>query len=501
MAGISEELRQAVLQAAIQGKLTQQLPEDGNAETLLSQIKEEKEKLIKEKKIKREKAFAPINEAEIPFEIPDNWKWVRFGNLGNYKKGPFGSALTKSMFVPKGSNSIKVYEQKNAIQKDASLGSYYITREYFESKMMGFEVFPGDVIVSCAGTIGESYILPAKIEQGIINQALMRMRIFEPMYLPYFLMYFDFVLKKDARNSSKGSAIKNIPPFEILKNYLIPIPPLSEQHRIVARVEELMSKIDELEKIEKELTALRTAFPGDMKAALIQAAMQGKLTEQLPEDGNADDLLAKIKEEKEALVKEKKIKKQKTLEPIIENEMPFEIPANWKWVKLGDIGYFVRGNGIKRTEITTNGKPCIRYGQLYTTFKIKFKEVVSFIPEELYDKCQKVHTGDILMALTGENNFDIALATAYLGNDEIAMGGDMTKLVSSMDPMYLVWVINSEHSISYKRNMAKGNIIVHISNEKLANIPIPVPPLAEQQRIVEKLDKLLPLCESLETNL
>lgn len=105
------------------------------------------------------------------------------------------------------------------------------------------------------------------------------------------------------------------------------------------------------------------------------------------------------------------------------------------------------------------------------------------------------------MALTGENNFDIALATAYLGNDEIAMGGDMTKLVSSMDPMYLVWVINSEHSISYKRNMAKGNIIVHISNEKLANIPIPVPPLAEQQRIVEKLDKLLPLCESLETNL
>ena len=109
MAGISEELRQAVLQAAIQGKLTQQLPEDGNAETLLSKIKEEKEKLIKEKKIKKEKAFAPINEAEIPFEIPDNWKWVRFGNLGNYKKGPFGSALTKSMFVPKGSNSIKVY--------------------------------------------------------------------------------------------------------------------------------------------------------------------------------------------------------------------------------------------------------------------------------------------------------------------------------------------------------------------------------------------------------
>ena len=183
---------------------------------------------------------------EVPFEIPQGWEWCRLNDLALYRKGPFGSSLTKSMFVAKSTQSIKVYEQKNAIQKDATLGDYYIRRDYFESKMKGFEVFPGDIIVSCAGTIGETYVMPDKFEQGIINQALMRMKIFEPLYIPYFLTFFDFVLKKNARSGSKGSAIKNIPPFEILKNYLVPIPPLAEQRRIVAKLEEILPLCERL---------------------------------------------------------------------------------------------------------------------------------------------------------------------------------------------------------------------------------------------------------------
>lgn len=202
--------------------------------------------MLAEKVIKKEKPLAEITDEEKPYEIPDNWVWVRFGDLGSYKKGPFGSALTKSMFVPKGNGAIKVYEQKNAIQKSAELGDYYITREYFEEKMTGFEVFPGDVIVSCAGTIGETFVMPNEFEQGIINQALMRMKLYEPIYVPYFLLYFDFVLKRDARSSSKGSAIKNIPPFEVLKNYLVPLPPLDEQKRIVKRVEEILPLCERL---------------------------------------------------------------------------------------------------------------------------------------------------------------------------------------------------------------------------------------------------------------
>jgi type I restriction enzyme S subunit len=241
-----EDMKKSVLQYAIQGKLVEQRPEEGTGEELYQQIQTEKQRLIKEGKIKKEKPLPEIAEDEKPYDIPDNWTWVRFGDLGSYKKGPFGSAITKSMFVPKGNGAIKVYEQKNAIQKDATLGDYYIRRDYFESKMKGFEVFPGDIIVSCAGTIGETYVMPDKFEQGIINQALMRMKIFEPLYIPYFLTFFDFVLKKNARSGSKGSAIKNIPPFEILKNYLVPTPPLAEQKRIVAKLEEILPLCERL---------------------------------------------------------------------------------------------------------------------------------------------------------------------------------------------------------------------------------------------------------------
>ena len=241
-----EDMKKSVLRYAIQGKLVEQRPEEGTGEELYQQIQTEKQRLIKEGKIKKEKPLPEIAEDEKPYDIPDNWTWVRFGDLGSYKKGPFGSAITKSMFVPTGNGAIKVYEQKNAIQKDATLGDYYIRRDYFESKMKGFEVFPGDIIVSCAGTIGETYVMPDKFEQGIINQALMRMKIFEPLYIPYFLTFFDFVLKKNARSGSKGSAIKNIPPFEILKNYLVPIPPLAEQKRIVAKLEEILPLCERL---------------------------------------------------------------------------------------------------------------------------------------------------------------------------------------------------------------------------------------------------------------
>lgn len=240
------DMQKSVLQMAIQGKLVEQRPEEGTGEELYNQIQAEKQRLIKEGKIKKEKPLPEISDDEIPFDIPNNWTWVKFGNLGSYKKGPFGSALTKSMFVPKGNGAIKVYEQKNAIQKDISLGNYYITREYFESKMRGFEISAGDIIVSCAGTIGETYVVPDDFEQGIINQALMRMKIFQPMYIPYFLLYFDSVLKRNAQSGSKGSAIKNIPPFDKLKNYLVPVPPLAEQRRIVQKLEEILPLCERL---------------------------------------------------------------------------------------------------------------------------------------------------------------------------------------------------------------------------------------------------------------
>lgn len=241
-----DKLRKSILQQAVQGKLTERNPADEPASELIKRIRKEKAKLIAEGKGRADKPYAEITDDELPFDIPDGWSVIRIGELGFYRKGPFGSSLTKQMFVPAGPNSVKVYEQKNAIQKDWRLGEYYIKREYFEAKMKGFEVFPGDIIVSCAGTIGESYVMPSDCEQGIINQALMRMKIVDAMDLEYFLLYFDYVLKATAQKNSKGAAIKNIPPFEILKNMIIPLPPLAEQKRILARVEELLMICDGL---------------------------------------------------------------------------------------------------------------------------------------------------------------------------------------------------------------------------------------------------------------
>ena len=258
-----EALKKSILQEAVQGKLVPQDSSDEPAEALLERIRAEKQRLIKEGKIKKDKHESVIFrrdnshyekrgseevciDDEIPFEVPPSWALIRLDDIGIYRKGPFGSSLTKSMFVPKGADTVKVYEQKNAIQKDHTLGTYYITRQYYESKMRSFTVEPGDILVSCAGTIGETYVLPEQIELGIINQALMRMTIFAPIDLDYFLLYFDYVLKQAAKETSKGSAIKNIPPFEIFKKLILPLPPLEEQKRIVEKVRELESLCNSL---------------------------------------------------------------------------------------------------------------------------------------------------------------------------------------------------------------------------------------------------------------
>lgn len=242
----SEDLKNAVLQIALQGKLTKQLETDSSVNDLITKITKEKTILAERKKARADKDYGPIQEDEIEFDIPKNWEWIRVSNIGVYKKGPFGSKLTKSLFVPKSKNTVKVFEQKNAIKKDASLGNYYITEEYYNSEMKGFSVEPGDIIVSCAGTIGETYVLPNNIEKGIINQALMRMNIVDSINLDFFLYYFDHILKKSANKASNGSAIKNIPPFDIFKAMLFPLPPIEEQQRIVEKLNTILPIIDSM---------------------------------------------------------------------------------------------------------------------------------------------------------------------------------------------------------------------------------------------------------------
>lgn len=500
--GIASDLRQSVLQAAMQGKLTTQKAEDGDARGLLLAIREEKEKLVKEKKIKKEKPLAPIGDEEIPFDIPANWVWCRLGELGNYKKGPFGSALTKSKFVNKGIDTIKVYEQKNVIKKNKNIGSYYITKEYFDAKMQGFEVHSGDILVSCAGTIGETYILPEDIEQGIINQALMRISLSELVYAPYFLLYFDYVLKENAKADSNGSAIKNIPPFNILKKYAFALPPLPEQQRIVARVEALMKEIDELEQTEKELEAIKAAFPTDLKASLLQAAMEGKLTEQKAEDGDAKDLLLAIREEK--LVKEKKGKKEKPLAPITDEEIPFDIPENWVWCRLNDITVkeIRRGKAPKYSDVRSN---TLSFAQKCNT---KYDGIQMSLARYLDESTLKRYTeedavidGDTIINSTGHGTLGrVGFFTDSNNPNHLTIYPDshvtIVRPSKNCDSRFIHLYIKTQQSWFETKGEGSTNQ-TELKPAVIKSIVIPLPPLPEQRRIVEKLDQLLPLCDSL----
>ena len=193
------------------------------------------------------------------------------------------------MFVSKGDDTYKVYEQKNAIQKDCTLGTYYISKEKYES-LSGFAIQPFDIIVSCAGTIGETYVLPRNIQKGIINQALMLIRLYYRDIEQFYLLYFDFILKEEAKNSSKGTAIKNIPPFDVLKNFYIPIPPLKEQIRILDEINKWMSFV---ELIETGTANLQNVLK-QTKSKILDLAIHGKLVPQDPTDEPATELLKRI---------------------------------------------------------------------------------------------------------------------------------------------------------------------------------------------------------------
>ncbi|EMW9317128.1 restriction endonuclease subunit S [Campylobacter upsaliensis] len=192
------------------------------------------------KELTKCKEIVPLNLSESPFTIPNSWAWVKLGDICEMKKGPFGSAITKDMFIPNGNNAVKIYEQKNAIQKSETLGEYYISLEHFE-KLKQFEVFENDIIVSCAGTIGEIFRIPKNAPKGIINQALMKIKLVNEEWIPYFMIFFDFLIKQKSQENSKGSAIKNIPPLDILKNFSIPLPPLCEQEHIVQTLDTLFT--------------------------------------------------------------------------------------------------------------------------------------------------------------------------------------------------------------------------------------------------------------------
>ena len=491
MIGICDNLRKSVLQAAIQGRLTQQLPEDGDAETLYAEIQKEKQKLIKEGKIKKEKLLPEITDDDIPFDIPENWKWVRWGNLSfSIQYGYNAPALQKGRI-----RMVRISDiQNNAVVWD-TVPYCNINEEDIPAYLLEAD----DILFArTGGTVGKSYLVKEVPCESIYAGYLIRTRYSSnlvPSYMKYFMdsqLYWD-----QLKEGTTATAQPNCN-GQTLSKMLIPLPPLAEQQRIVARVDELMARIDEMEKTEKDITALYDAFPGDMKAALLQAAIQGKLTEQLASDGDAETLYADIQKEKQRLIKEGKLKKEKPLPEITDDDIPFDIPENWKWVRLGEIGNLVRGSGIQKNDTTSQGMQCVRYGEIYTSYYHSFTRAKTFTSEQVFARSKHIKKGDLIFTLTGENKPDIAKTIAYLGDEDIAVGGDLAIWSNHLcASRYLSYFMYSAFAIGQKVDVATGDIIVHISCDKVGKFLMPLPPLAEQKRIVEKLDQLLPLCDSI----
>ena len=497
-----KQLKNSILQWAIQGKLVPQDPNDEPASVLLDKIRKEKERLIKEKKIKRdknasvifrgednshyEKMFATgevkcIDE-EVPFEIPKGWEWCRLNDLALYRKGPFGSSLTKSMFVAKSNQSVKVYEQKNAIQKDFRLGDYYISKEKFEA-MQSFIVKPNDIIVSCAGTIGETYLLPLDAPVGIINQALMRVTLFDLSMAEYWQMYFAYMLLNEAQMKGAGSAIKNIPPFEYLKAVLVPVPPLSEQSRLVERYNLLLSLIAKYESEADKLNCLNLNIYDKLKKTVLQEAIQGKLVQQIAEEGTAQKLLEQIKTEKQKLVKEGKLKKSALNDSVIfrgddnryyekiggkvaEIDLPFEYPVSWSIVRLSCICQLTDGQ-------KTTGKYCLLDAKY-----LRGKSTGNIIEQGKF-----VKKNDNIILVDGENSGEIFTVPqdGYVGSTfkQLWISASMYK------PFVLSFIRFYKDVL---RNSKRGAAIPHLNKDLFNNLVVGIPPLEEQKRIEELID-------------
>ena len=433
-------------------------------------------------------------EDEIPFEVPEGWEWTRLGYLAQYKKGPFGSSITKSMFVPDSPDAIKIYEQKNAINKDATLGNYFISSEKYET-LKGFEVFPNDIIVSCAGTIGEAYVLPKEMRKGIINQALMKISLYDLELLDFYLMYFDFQLKNAAQEEGHGIALKNIPPFDILKRYLVPIPPISEQSRIITTTNSLLAKINSIDTDGDIIIELITKA----KSKILDLAIRGKLVPQDPNDEPASVLLERIREEKEELIKQGKIKRDKKESIIfrgddnsyyekignevhcIDEEIPFEVPHNWIWCRMSSISDIIMGTSPKGTSICEDPQ--------YTEFhqgKFFFSDMVIKNSAQYTRELTKIAKPNSILlcvrAPVGEVN---------LTDREICIGRGLAS-ISPFDAIseyfMLYWIKAFKETLIEK---ATGTTFVAVTTDVVKELLLPIPPVAEQYRITNKIQCIL----------
>lgn len=485
----AQDLKNSILQLAVQGKLVEQRAEEGTARELLEQIKLEKDQLIKDKKIKKSKPLLEITEDEIPFEIPESWEWVRLGDISSY-------AQTKKKIRPNDIQNDMWSLDLEDIEKD--------TGAILNKVCASERKISGDKVIFEKGNILYSKLRPYLLkilvapDDGICTPELVPFDTYGEIYNRYIM----WVLKAQHINFAVNAVSYGVKMprvgTETMVNLLVPLPPLEEQHRIVAKIEEILPYIDQYDKAYTKLEAFNKKFPEDMKKSILQMAMQGKLVEQRPEEGTADGLYEQIVAEKAQLIKDGKIKKEKPLPEIAEDEIPFEIPSSWKWVKLNDLCEKI-GSGSTpsggRNIYKEEGIKFLRSQNVYND-GIRYEGIV-YISEELNKKGSIVKAKDILLNITGGS---IGRCVVVPDDFDIANINQHVMIIRGVNLDIRFWIHNiiiSPYIQSKIMDVQVGVSREGLSAEKLKNFLIPLPPLEEQKRIVAKIEELLPYCDQL----
>ena len=508
----AQQLKNSILQMAVQGKLVPQDPNDEPASVLLERIRAEKERLIKEKKIKREKnpsvifkgadntPYEKIGEEvrsladEVPFDIPDSWEWVRLGTVIELQSG---QDMTPDKYNDCGKGIPYITGASNIEN-----GIVLINRwtEYGRAF-----AYCGDILLTCKGTVGTMAVLQEP--QVHIARQIMAIRPISELYVPYIQLVLD-TLVENLKAAAK-SMIPGIAREDVLQS-LFPVPPVSEQKRIVQKVSDLSPCLEQYAAADTKLLSLNTAFPEALKKSILQEAVQGKLVPQDPSDEPAEALLERIRVEKQRLIKEGKIKKDKhesvifrrdnshyekcgSDEVCIDDEIPFEIPSGWSWARLGTC-LDVRDGTHDTPRYVSEGVPLVTSKNL-SNGRIDFStaKLISKQDSDAINQRSKVDSGDIMYAMIGS----IGNPVLYRGTDEFSIK-NMALFKCVPDGMYMEYVywflVLAQEDM---KKAASGGVQAFVSLGYLRNYLIPVPPIAEQKRICNAIEQVLPLLAAL----
>ena len=465
----AQDLKNSILQLAVQGKLVPQNPSDEPASELLKRIRAEKVTACHAGIIKKDRKLPEIEETELPYDTPDTWEWLRLGQLCQLLDGV----------------------------KMSGVKYPYLEAKYLRGKIEGTNIDSGKFVKK--GTMlslvdgensGEVFFAS---EDGYMGSTFKVLYIPEAVYVPYVL-YFLLLKKQLFRNRKTGAAIPHLNK-ELFFNLLFPVPPLAEQERIVAKIEELLPLVSEYDGVEKRISALNTEFPDKLRKSILQQAVQGKLTERDPSDEPAIELLDRIRAEKAKLIAEGKIKKEKIIPVISEEDQLFDIPDTWTWTTIADTCTNIQ-YGTSEKSAPSGKVAVLRMGNLQGG-KIDYSNLVYTSNDYDIERCH-LEYNDLLFNRTNSKEL-VGKTAIYKAEIPAIYAGYLIRVTPIMiDSDYLNYVMQSRFFKKYCLAVKTDAIgQSNINAEKLKRFVFPLPPLAEQKRIVACVEELLAMCDAL----